>query len=183
MFERREFAAFSSSRYHSICALYRYGSLISLRDTYACMVLPLSSFSLDRTFSSQRRPLVSLLFHTERQLRVNRFSSRSSNHPQRHATLSDGYLAWLRLGEFLTPLSRCNGHRDRSTRCSCPSTLLALVVALDHFAYKRLAWCLVRWSFDAVKCVGRRDEDGIVDDDLGVCPSGWQAKRVSARPC
>jgi hypothetical protein len=71
----------------------------------------------------------------------------------------------------LTPLSGCDGHSNRSARCSCVAALLARIVVLDHLPDVHFALCLIRGSLDVLESVGGLDEDGVVNDDLGVCPT------------
>jgi hypothetical protein len=77
-------------------------------------------------------------------------------------TLSGAVL--LRLAQpNLTPLL-CRGGRT--------SCLAALVEMLDDLAHVGLALLFAGGRADRVESVGRLDEDGIVDDDLGVGPAG-----------
>jgi hypothetical protein len=76
---------------------------------------------------------------------------------------------------LLASLSRYDGHCDRGASGSSVTALLALVVVLNDLADMSFALCLVRRSLDAVECVRGLDEDGIVYDNLGICPAGWQA--------
>lgn len=46
---------------------------------------------------------------------------------------------------------------------------------LDNLAHVRFALGLVGGRLDVLEGVGREDEDGVVDDDLRVCPAGGEA--------
>jgi hypothetical protein len=91
-------------------------------------------------------------------------------------TLSGAVL--LRLAQpNLTPLL-CRGGR-----ASC---LTALVEMFDDLAHVGLALLFAGGRADRVEGVGRLDEDGIVDDDLGVGPAGREtgmARLVLQRTC
>lgn len=71
----------------------------------------------------------------------------------------------------LTPLL-CRGGR-----AGC---LAALVEMLDDLAHVGLALLFTGRRADCVECVRRLDEDGIVDDDLGVGPAGRETRMVGS---
>jgi hypothetical protein len=51
---------------------------------------------------------------------------------------------------------------------------------LDDLAHMGLALLFAGGRADRVECVGRLDEDGIVDDDLGVGPAGRETGMVGS---
>jgi hypothetical protein len=88
----------------------------------------------------------------------------------------------LALKPSLTSLSGRDRRSNRSTRCSTTATLLALVVMLHHLANMGFALSLISWSFDAVERVGWFDQDRVVNHDLRICPTGWEAESCEF-PC
>jgi len=76
--------------------------------------------------------------------------------------------------ENLTSLPRSVGHSHRSTSCSSRRcALLTLVEGFDNLANVVLSLELIGGCFDAFERVRGLDEDGVVDDDLRVCPPSW----------
>ena len=74
----------------------------------------------------------------------------------------------------LTSLPRGVGHSDRSaSRPTRRSALLTLVKGFDNLANVVLSLELIGGCFDAVERVRGLDEDGVVDDDLRICPPSW----------
>jgi hypothetical protein len=100
---------------------------------------------------------------------------RTSDPAPRPAVSCTDDLARLRRGASLAPFSWRDGHGDRSARCASASSLLALVVVLDHLADMRFALRLVGRGLDVLEGVGRLYKDRVVDDNLRVCPARWQA--------
>jgi hypothetical protein len=53
---------------------------------------------------------------------------------------------------------------------------------LDDLAHMGLALLFACRRADGVECVRRLDEDGVVDDDLGVGPAGGEAVSTKSVP-